>query len=86
MLADPAIGFLSTDRKEWNADGKSYINGLFKMLRPDGSHPGPSNEDQCTFRLHIVLVTARVVPHLMMRQRAQRNQHVRFVLNLRICT
>lgn len=58
MLADP-IGFLAVDRKEWTADGKNYVEGLFKMLHTDGSHPGLSDGDHCTFRFHIVLVTAR---------------------------
>jgi hypothetical protein len=57
LLAE--IGFLATDRNEWTTDGKSYINGLFKMLHTHGSHPGLSDEDHSTFRLHIVLVTAR---------------------------
>lgn len=59
MLAESQIGFLAADRNEWTPDGKNYINGLFKMLHTDGSHPGLSDEDHCTFRLHIVLVTAR---------------------------
>jgi len=53
------IGFLAEDRNEWTMDGKNYINGLFKMLHTDGSHPGLSDEDHSTFRLHVVLVTAR---------------------------
>ncbi len=53
------IGFLAVDRNEWTPDGKNYINGLFKMLHTDGSHPGLSDEDHSTFRLHVVLVTAR---------------------------
>ena len=57
LLAD--MGFLAVDRNEWTADGKNYINGLFKMLHTEGSHPGLSDEDHSTFRLHIVLVTAR---------------------------
>lgn len=57
LLAE--IGFLSTDRNEWTLDGKNYINGLFKMLHTEGSHPGLSDEDHSTFRLHVVLVTAR---------------------------
>lgn len=57
LLAD--VGFLAVDRNEWTADGKNYINGLFKMLHTEGSHPGLSDEDHGTFRLHIVLVTAR---------------------------
>ena len=29
------------------------------MLHTERSHPGLSDEDHCTFRLHVVLVTAR---------------------------
>lgn len=57
MLAK--IEFLSVHRNEWSQDGKNYINGLFKMLHTEGSHPGLSDEDRSTFRLHLVLVTAR---------------------------
>lgn len=57
MLA--AKGFLATDRNEWTQDGKHFIGGLFKMLHTDGSHPGLSDEDHSTFRLHLVLVSAR---------------------------
>ena len=57
MLAK--IGFLSAARNEWTQDGKNYVNGLFKMLHTEGSHPGLSDEDRSTFRLHLVLVTAR---------------------------
>jgi hypothetical protein len=53
------IGFLAEGRNEWTQDGKNYINGLFKMLHTDGSHPGLSDEDHSTFRLHVILVTAR---------------------------
>ncbi|MBH1982245.1 MAG: hypothetical protein I8H79_06805 [Burkholderiales bacterium] len=52
-------GFLSMDRNEWTTDGKNYINGLFKMLHTDGSHPGLSDEDHSTFRLHLALITGR---------------------------
>ncbi|WNO54117.1 hypothetical protein [Stakelama saccharophila] len=57
MLANK--GFLATDRNEWTQDGKNFINGLFKMLHTDGSHPGLSDEDHSTFRLHLVIVSAR---------------------------
>jgi hypothetical protein len=56
LLAD--IGFFAADRNEWTSDGKNYLNGLFKMLHTHGSHPGLSDEDHSTFRLHVVLVTA----------------------------
>lgn len=52
-------GFLSKQRNEWTNDGKNYIGGLFKMLHTEGSHPGLSDEDRSTFRLHVALVTAR---------------------------
>lgn len=52
-------GFISKARNEWTNDGKNYVNGLFKMLHTEGSHPGLSDEDRSTFRLHIALVTAR---------------------------
>ena len=58
LLAE--LGFLSDPRKEWTSDGKNYLNGLFKMLHTEGAHPGLSDEDHSTFRLHVVLVTARV--------------------------
>lgn len=57
LLAE--IGFLATDRNEWTQDGKNYINGIFKMLHTEGSHPGLSDEDHSTFWLHLVLITAR---------------------------
>lgn len=52
-------GFLSKARFEWTNEGKNYINGLFKMLHTDGSHPGLSDDDHCTFRLHLALITSR---------------------------
>lgn len=61
MLASVDVGFLGTKRNEWSPDGKSYIHGLFKMLHTEGSHPGLSTEDHCTFRLHIALITARML-------------------------
>jgi hypothetical protein len=57
FLADK--GFFAAHRKEWTEDGKNYVNGLFKMLHSDGSHPGLSDEEHSTFRLHLALVTAR---------------------------
>jgi hypothetical protein len=54
-------GFLRTDLNEWSNDGKNFMNGLFKRLHPHGSHPGLSDEKDSTFRLHIVLLTARLL-------------------------
>lgn len=37
---------------------QDYGNGLFEMLHSQGAHPGLSDQDHSTFRLHVVLVTA----------------------------
>lgn len=56
MLAEPAIGFLAPDRGEWTADGKNYINGLFKMLHTHGSHPGLTvATDGCCIKVAFIL-------------------------------
>lgn len=57
-LGSPA--FLSTELGEWSSDGKNFLNGLMKRLHPAGGHPGLSDEDDSTFRLHVVLLTARL--------------------------
>ncbi|MER9712736.1 hypothetical protein NKJ13_21070 [Mesorhizobium sp. M0174] len=44
---------------EWDDHSKGFINGLMARLHPHGSHPGLSDEEDSTFRLHIVLLTAR---------------------------
>jgi hypothetical protein len=54
-------GFLSRDLNEWDDKGLGFINGLMKRLHPQGSHPGLSDQDDCTFRLHTVLLTARLL-------------------------
>jgi hypothetical protein len=54
-------GILRTDLNEWGSEGKNFINGLMKRLHPQGAHPGLSDENDSTFRLHIVLLTARLL-------------------------
>ncbi len=54
-------GFLSRDLNEWDDNGLGFVNGLAKRLHPQGSHPGLSDHDDSTFRLHIVLLTARLL-------------------------
>jgi hypothetical protein len=56
-----ALEFLSIPLNEWNNDGKGFINGLVKRLHPQGAHPGLSDEEDCTFRLHVVLLTAALL-------------------------
>lgn len=62
ILANLDDPFLSKELFEWSDDRRhALIPGLFKRLNPEGSHPGLSEEEDCTFRLHIVLITARLV-------------------------
>ena len=37
-----------------------YVQNLMKRMHPQGSHPGLSEEDDCTFRLQITLIRARL--------------------------
>lgn len=55
-----AQGFFSRDLNEWDDKGLGFVNGLAKRLHPHGSHPGLSDQDDSTFRLHTVLLTARL--------------------------
>ena len=60
LLANLPTPFLSRQLNEWSDDGKNFVNGTFKRLNPQGSHPGLSDEEDSTFRLHLVLLTARL--------------------------
>lgn len=54
--------FLLAQYNEWENDrGKpAFVLGLWARLHPQGSHPGLSEEDDCTFRLQVTLITARL--------------------------
>ncbi|MBU2649212.1 hypothetical protein KKI24_31175 [bacterium] len=54
-------GFLKPDLNEWNDDGRGFFQGLWRRLHPQGSHPGLSEKDDCTFRLHMVIVTMHYI-------------------------
>jgi len=55
--------FLSKDLNEYpsDKDSDSFVYGLWTRLHPDGSHPGLSDEDDCSFRYHISIVFANYV-------------------------
>lgn len=59
LLASREPPFLYKHLGEWTQDGKNFINGLFKRLHAEGPHPGLSDEEDCTFRLHLALIVAR---------------------------
>ena len=63
LLANMDPPFLIEALGEWTSgpeQGKNFVNGVFKRLHPEGGHPGLSDEEDCTFRLHMVLLVARV--------------------------
>jgi hypothetical protein len=53
--------FLDPALNEWDGQGKGFLEGFYRRLHPTGSHPGLSDEDDCTFRLHLVLLVSRLV-------------------------
>lgn len=52
--------FLQKDLNEVESPrcDKPFVEGLFKRLHPEGSHPGLSDEEDSTFRYHITIVFA----------------------------
>jgi hypothetical protein len=46
---------------EWTGQGTGFIEAFFRRLHPQGAHPGLSDEDDSTFRLHLVLLVARLL-------------------------
>jgi hypothetical protein len=70
FLGEYSPPFLLADYNEWhsNVQKPQYVQGLWSRLHPEGSHPGLSEEDDATFRMQIVLISAR----LLMRRFDQR--------------
>ena len=51
--------FLLVSLNEWEIGGtRGFVQGFWNRLHPQGSHPGLSDEEDSTFRLHIVIITA----------------------------
>jgi hypothetical protein len=66
-LASRSPSFFLSGLNEWTGDGKGFVEGFLRRLHPAGAHPGLSDEEDSTFRLHMVLLMAR----LMLRRIAQ---------------
>ncbi len=45
----------------WQNNGRGLIEAFYRRLHPQGAHPGLSDEEDSTFRLHLVLLTARLL-------------------------
>jgi hypothetical protein len=50
--------FLLQSLNEWEPSGKGFVQGFRKRLHPEGAHPGLSNEEDSTLRLHLVIIIA----------------------------
>ena len=60
-LAQRQPPFFFQGLNEWDGQGKGFIEAFFRRLHPAGAHPGLSDEEDSTFRLHLVLLVARHV-------------------------
>jgi hypothetical protein len=58
-LANRNPPFFLGNLNEWDGQGRGFIEAFFRRLHPAGAHPGLSDEDDSTFRLHLVLLVAR---------------------------
>ena len=63
FLGETQPPLLLTEYNEWNFNEQKpqFISGLWARMNPHGSHPGLSEEDDCAFRLHISLISARLL-------------------------
>jgi hypothetical protein len=67
LLAKLKPPFLLPSLNEWIVGQPGgFFQGFYKRLHPQGSHPGLSDEEDSTFRLHVVLLVAS---HLLRRLR-----------------
>ena len=57
--------FLMASLNEWEIGSKGgFLQGFWRRLHPEGSHPGLSSEQDCTFRLHLIILVSH---HLLKR-------------------
>ncbi len=57
-------GFFIKDYNEYLNNGTGFIEGFWKRLHPQGSHPGLSEQLDSTFRLQLVIL---VIQHFLVR-------------------
>ena len=60
-LAQSSPPFFISTLNEWSGNGTGFFEAFYRRLHPHGSHPGLSDEEDSTFRLHLVLITARLL-------------------------
>lgn len=49
-------GFFVSEYNEYLFNGTGFVEGFWKRLHPEGSHPGLSEQSDSTFRLHLVIL------------------------------
>jgi hypothetical protein len=60
--------FFIKDYNEYLFNGTGFVEGFWKRLHPEGSHPGLSEQSDSTFRLHLVVL---VIHHFIARLNLQ---------------
>lgn len=63
-IALAKAGFFIKEYNEYLFNGTGFVEGFWKRLHPEGSHPGLSEQEDSTFRLHLVIL---VIHHFLMR-------------------
>ena len=66
-IALAKAGFFIREYNEFLSNGTGFVEGFWKRLHPEGSHPGLSEQSDSTFRLHLVIV---VIHHFLARLEA----------------
>lgn len=55
-IALAKAGFFIREYNEFLFNGTGFVEGFWKRLHPEGSHPGLSEQSDSTFRLHLVIL------------------------------
>ncbi len=63
-IALAKAGFFIKEYNEYLFNGTGFVEGFWKRLHLEGSHPGLSEQSDSTFRLHLVIL---VIHHFLMR-------------------
>lgn len=66
-IALAKAGFFISEYNEFLFNGTGFVEGFWKRLHPEGSHPGLSEQSDSTFRLHLVIL---VIHHFLTRLEA----------------
>jgi len=76
LLATLSPPFFLADLNEWEVGSKGgFVQGFWRRLHPEGSHPGLSDEEDSTFRLQLVIIVAS---HYLMRLKNREEPAVPF--------